>query len=71
MHYIPQLLKARVYNPLRNCYIDLNAAEGLDKGFLFSPLVMIKYQVDIPQDPEQFNLNDSDSPSGEKKERNK
>ena len=71
MHSIPQLLKARVYNPIRNCYIDLNAEEGLDKGFLFSSLVMIKYQVDIPEESEQLNLNDSDAPSGEKKERNK
>jgi hypothetical protein len=49
MNSISEMVMVRVYDPIINSYVELNIEGGLDKRFLFSPMVMIKYRINIPR----------------------
>ena len=47
VHSISDPLAIKVYDPIKDRYVDLETEELADKTFMFSPMVMIKYRVAV------------------------
>lgn len=47
VHSILDPLAIKVYDPIRDRYVDPETEELADKTFMFSPMVMIKYRVAV------------------------
>lgn len=45
MNSISESLAVRVYDPVRDRYIDLRSQEMADRAYMYSPVVMIKYRA--------------------------
>lgn len=52
VHSISEPLIIKVYDPIRDRYVDPETEELADKNFLFSPMIMIKYRVTVPEEPQ-------------------
>jgi hypothetical protein len=47
MYSISDLILFKVYDPLLNCFVELNVQDGLDIRYFLSPNVFIKYRENI------------------------